>query len=223
MRYLPAGCLILLLLAGPLAGGELPRTPVFMVNQKIKLAQVGEKGRVFVDYDVSAVGAQGLKLYLYHHSESSPRKEWHFTAPRGRERVSLNDMPVAVYRMVGVAVDAQGDPIARPALVHVEYGGWRAWEEFEAAERGGPPPPLSEIAPSEQQRQQEGQTLSISPVSAVLKPHDTVEFETRLQGFPAGEEIGWRVEDGDWEESGPGKLLFVAPEVVGSRLIRIRA
>ena len=73
MRNLLVSLIVLLGIVGWAFADRVPRTPTFMINQKVSWVEVGEKGRVYVDYNVLPVGAQGFKLHLFHYQETPKR------------------------------------------------------------------------------------------------------------------------------------------------------
>lgn len=221
--------LVLSVLAAASAQGAT--TPAVMLNGKLKLAQVGEKGRIHAEYDVRSLGASGLKLYLFRHDEDPtgpPRKEWHFTQPAGRERISLNDQEIAVYRVWAQAVDEGGQPVAAPSpLVWIEYGGWRAWEAYENPEPDltAVPPAFSEV-PTQVSLSGRDVAVVVVPQAVVLRPNEAVEFQVVLKGLPENDAVTWKVEGEGWlqpSEQGKSRMIYVAPDVQGTKMFRVTA
>ncbi|MGE0492699.1 MAG: hypothetical protein AB7S38_26035 [Vulcanimicrobiota bacterium] len=223
--------LLFLLLLSCLAGAETSYrfdTPPIMVNQKITLAQVGEKGRVHIQYDVRRIGAAGLKVYLYRHDDDpkgEPLKTWHFTHPEGRERISLNDLPVSVYFVWGQAVDEAGEPVATPTrMTTVEYGGWRAWEEFQQPESANDQAPAFTEMPVKTNIQGRDVQVIVSPAAVLLNPKEKVEFRVFFQGLPETDKVEWKLEGpGNLTKTEGNTIIYEAPDLVGSKMFRLRA
>lgn len=206
----------------------LPYTPDVLVNRKLTIAQVGEKGRVYVDFDVRPVGGTGIEIRLWRAGqrpeEDVPFRTWKL-GEQGHERLDFNDLPRGIYRLVGVALGADGQPLAQPSrLVHIEYGGPRAWDTFL------PPPnrdlrasgPAFEGANVYYTRELPG--LNLSPATLVLNPRQEAEITAELVSPELeGKEIEWElVGSGDLEAQGL-KARYRAPdEALGNQLIQIR-
>lgn len=224
-------CLLFVLLLSCLAGAESTYrfiTPPIWVNQKITLAQVGEKGRIHITYDVRRIGAAGLKLYLYRHDddpEGEPLRSWHFTHDNGRERISLNDLPISVYFVWGQAVDEAGEPVASPTRVTaIEYGGWRAWEQFKKPEDPNDQAPAFSDVPVKTSLQGRDVQVVVSPAAVLLNPKETIEFRVFFQGLPEDDKVEWKLEGpGNLTKGEGNNVIYEAPEVVGTKMLRLRA
>ncbi len=207
----------------------LPYTPDVLVNRKLTIAQVGEKGRVYVDFDVRPVGGTAIEIRMWRAGqrpeEDLPFRTWKLGA-QGHERLDFNDLPRGVYRVLGVALGPDGEPVAQPSrLVHVEYGGPRAWDTFL------PPPNRDLRTPGpafEGAAPYDGFALpglNLSPATLVLNPKEEAELSVELVAPPVpNEEIEWElVGEGDLETHGY-KAKYKAPEeALGNQLIQIRA
>ncbi len=225
---MPKFLVILTLLV--MAAASAQTTPTFLINGKHTVAQVGEKGRIHVDYDVSRLGAAGFKLYLFHHRDEltgEPKKSWHFPVPQGRERITFNDLPIAVYRLWGEAVDAEGKAVANPSkVVHVEYGGWLAWEEFDQSPNADtikPAPVFSEM-PVKTRLDGQGVQVLVSPAAVVLNPSEQIEFKALFQGLPPTDKVRWEMDGkGDLVVTENNTAVYTAPDQLGSALYRVKA
>jgi hypothetical protein len=183
-----------------LSASAQPLNPApFEINRKISLAQVAEKSRVTIDFDLREMaGAKDLLIRVYNtrHAEGSPPvHEWTFKGPIGSYRVSFNDLPIAVYRVFGTPLDVNGKPMPggeRP--VYVEYGGPQAWQTHEKA-----PKAVQDTATEPFQKLDigsavEGPSVQLNPPSLVLNRGESQEIVAVLQGVPGNEPLVWKLE-----------------------------
>ncbi len=200
-----------------------------MVNQKVSWVEVYEKQRVYIDYDVRRVGGAGLKIYAFHHQDKldgTPRKEWYLQKPNGHERISFDGLDLAVYRLWAQAVDASGQPVAAPSLVvHVQYGGWVAWDDYHTAKQENKPENLGEI-PVTSAVAPGNARLVVNPQAVVLNPGEVTQFEVILEGLPEEDSVNWKLDGvGDQGELKilPGnKAEYRAPgEFHGTKMLRL--
>jgi hypothetical protein len=216
----------LLLVLGTWASAQ-PRTPTVYINEKVRLVELARSQRATLRYDLSPIGGQHLKVKLYRHDqnlEGDPMREWQFDSPSGRERISFDDLPLAVYAVVAYCSDENGQALAYAApIIHVEYGGWRAWEEFQPPVETveGKPDGFEEVNVATDVRNQDV-GIGISPPASVIRPGETVEFRAGFRNMEA-EPLEWTlVGDGKLEATAEGVYLYTAPtEQIGTKLFRV--
>lgn len=205
------------------------RTPVFLVNQKYSWVEVYEKQRVYLEYDVRAVGGAGLKVYAFHHRDKldgPPRREWHLEKPNGRERIHFDDLDLAVYRLWGQAVDAAGQPVAAPSrVVHVQYGGWVAWDDYRTAKQEAKPGDLAEIPVTSAVAPGNARVVVV-PQAVVLNPGEVAHFEVMLEGLPEKDAVNWKLDgvgdQGELKVLPDNKAEYHAPkEFRGTKMLRL--
>lgn len=204
-----------------------PLTPTVYLNEKVRLCELAVGQRAILRYDLRPIAGRHLKVELYRHDQDrneSPVREWRIDNAVGQERLSFNDLPRAVYVLAAYACDEQGQALAYAApLIHVEYGGWRAWEEFHPPEEvvGRPPEAFSELDVAVNLRNRDVQ-IAIDPPAVVLRPGGEVELRAGFKGIEPGQ-LAWTL-------VGKGKLkaldayhyTYTAPaDLVGSSLVRI--
>lgn len=204
-----------------------PQTPTVYLNEKVHLCQLAVGQRATLRYDLRPIGGERLKVDLYRHDQKpgeDPVREWVLDKPAGQERLSFKDLPRAVYKLVAYACDSEGKALSYAApLVHVEYGGWRAWEAYQPPVEvvTTPPPSFSEVDVATSVRNRDIQ-IAIDPQAVVIRPGGEV---TLRAGF-----AGTEPEHLKWTLVGEGKLkaideyhyTYLAPtDVIGSKLIRV--
>lgn len=225
MGHMRRTLLLFFLLTAGLAAQ--PRTPTVYVNNKFRLVELAISQRATLRYDLAPIAGQHLKVKLYRHDQTldqEPVKEWLFHGQSGRERLSFDELPLAVYTMIAYCSNEEGEPLAHAApLIHVEYGGWRAWEAFK------PPVEVVKEQP-EAFNEVEAATkianrdvgIGVSPRAVVIKPGQTATFKAVFRNMES-EPVQWElVGEGDLKALGEGQYLYTAPkEQLGTKLFRV--
>lgn len=222
---LPISALYLMLLLA--AVWAQPRTPTVYINEKVSLVELARSQRATLRYDLRPIAGQHLKVKVYHHDQTidqEPVKEWLFHGQSGRERLSFKDLPLAVYTVVAYCSDEEGKQLAvRAPLIHVEYGGWRAWEKFkppiETVET--PPDSFEEVKVATNVRNQEI-GLQVVPRAALVKPGKSAIFKAAFKNMEE-EPVSWKlVGEGKLSPLEDGYYLYTAPEKqIGTKLFRV--
>ncbi len=205
---------------------QLTTPPVFL-NEKIKLAELAIGQRATLRYDLRPIGAQNLRVVLFRHDQEitdTPVREWIIRGASGRERLSFKDLPRAVYTMLAFACDESGEAVAeRAPIVHVEYGGWRAWEEFQPPVEtvGTPPPSFDELDVTTSIRNVDV-AIALNPQAVVLAPGQEMEFTAGFHNM-GPEHLKWKlVGDGELKEIDNFHYVYKAPDQqIGSKMVRI--
>ena len=203
-----------------------PYTPVVYLNEKVRLAELARSQRATLRYDLTSIGGEYLPARLYHHEQNlqgDPVREWTFHGASGEERLSFDDLPLAVYALVCFASDEEGQALAYAApVIHVEYGGWRAWEAFqppvETVEKE--PDAFEDVTVATSVRNRDV-GIGIDPPAVVIRPGETVEFRPAFRNMEP--------EPLKWELVGEGELVvkegiytYTAPaDQLGTKLFRI--
>ncbi len=206
------------------AGG---RTPSFRVNGATHLAQIGLLGRVHLDYDVRSLGAAGVHVVVHRWPLATPNAgpdlEWRFWSPAGPREVRFGNLPVGVYRVLAVAVDAQGEPMALPSVpVYVEYGGRRAWQGMQRdVDLRAEAPPFAGVGvwyvPAEDMPR-----VEVSPATSVVKPGQEVLLQATVRNLAADSPVEWTLEGpGELEPLPDGQARYRAPGGDSNRVARI--
>ena len=228
MRARILAVLAILVWASGLQAAALPRTPSALVNGSDHLAQVGEMGPVRLTFDVRAMGAAGVHILVHRwplkRPDAPPDREWRFQTPVGPQDVKFNHLALGVYRVVAVALDAQGQEIGSQSYpVFVEYGGPRAWDGMQRDPdlRAGPPPlagvGFSYVAPESMPR------VEVQPVTCVLKPGQEVTFQAQVRNMPGETRVDWELQGpGELQVLPEGKALYRAPGQETNQVARIR-
>jgi len=204
-------------------------TPDVLVNRKLTIAQIGEKGRVYVDFDVRPVGGTAIEIRMWRPGqrpeEDVPFRTWKL-GPQGHERLDFNDLPRGIYRLNGVALGPDGQAVAQPSrLVHIEYGGPRAWDTFL-------PPPNRDLRASgppfdgaSVYYTRELPGLLLTPATLVLNPKQEAEITAELVSPELeGKEIEWELVGGGELDPQGMKAKYRAPdEALGNQLVQVRA
>jgi len=204
-----------------------PTTPTVYVNEKFHLVELARSQRATLRYDLRPIGGEHLKVKLYRHDQTldqEPLKEWLFHGQAGRERISLEGLPLAVYTMVAYCSDESGQALAYAApFIHLEYGGWRAWEAFkppvETVE--GKPEGFEEVeAATKISNRDVG--IGVIPPAVVIKPGQTATFKANFRNMEA-EPLKWKlVGEGKLKAIEDGAYLYTAPaEQLGTKLFRV--
>ena len=204
-----------------------PQTPPVYLNDKFKLVELARSQRATLRYDLRPIGGEYLKVKLYHHSqtfEDPPVREWLFHSPFGAERISLEGLPLDVYTLLSYCSNAQGEPLAQAAPnIHVEYGGWRAWEKFRppVETANEEPEGFEELEVSTNVRNRDV-GVGVDPPAVVLKPGQTATFQPAFRNMEA-EQLRWKlVGKGELKPVEEGGYLYTAPaDLVGTQLFRI--
>jgi hypothetical protein len=225
LRKLLLALLPALLWAAPAAAQ--PRTPTVYLNEKVRLAELAIGQRATLRFDLRPIGGQNLKVDLYRFDQKEgekPVRDWLFHEAQGRERLSFAELPRAVYRLVAYASDENGTALALAApLVHVEYGGWRAWEAFQPPVETvtTPPPAFQDVDVAVNIRNRDIQ-IAIDPPAVVLKPGGEIALRAGFAGTDP-EHIKWKlVGGGSLKPVDEYHYIYTAPaDVIGSKLIRV--
>ena len=231
MKNFRLGKQLTTLLLGVLALSQIalaqPVTPRVFINDAYRLVQLRRGQRTTVRYDLRSIRGQHLKLDLYKHDQlgnEAPLKEWIFHKSHGRERVSLKELPRAVYRLVAYACDEQGKPLAmRAPLIHVNYGGWRAWEEFKPSKEvvKKAPPSFDGVGVSTNIANRDA-AIFLTPQAVVIKPGETTVFRSGYRNVEK-EPLTWRLEgEGELTKIDDFSYSYKAPSgQLGSKLFRL--
>jgi hypothetical protein len=195
----------LLLAAGPFFKAEmlwaqpLPPAPI-MINRFSSLAQIGEKGRVVIDWDVTNIpGAKDCLIRVFNTKDprgSLPVKQYTFHGPSGSIRITFDDLPIAVYRVFGTPLDKDDKPLPggeRP--VFVEYGGPQAWETYEKAPHAvtanatkAPFQNLDYSLPVD------GPSITLDPPSLILNRGQSGDVVAMFRGLAIDEPVDWKLD-----------------------------
>ena len=204
-----------------------PKTPLVLINRKFRLVELARSQRATLTYDISSIGGQHLAVSVYRHDQTlneEPLKKWLFHGSRGSERLSFDALPLAVYTLVAYASDEKGSAVAQAApLIHVEYGGWRAWEAFkppvETVEEQ--PEAFKDVSVATSTRNVDV-GIAISPQAVVIKPGGTVEFKPAFRNMEP-EPVTWKlVGDGKLTKGEGDRYIYTAPKTqLGTKLFRI--
>ncbi len=205
-----------------------PRTPSALVNGSDHLAQVGRMGPVRLSYDVRALGASGVRVLVHRWplkgADDPPALEWCFQQPKGTPLVRFHSLPVGVYRVLAIALDAQGREVGRPSYpVYVEYGGPRAWEGMNRdLDLRAEPPPLAGVGAS-YVASEDLPRVELSPATSVLKPGQEVVLRARVRNLPLETPLSWHLDGpGDLEVLEDGQARYTAPGSSKNQIARIR-
>lgn len=217
--------LLCLLCTAPLMAQ--PQTPTVFLNEKVRLAEIAVGQRAILRFDLRPIGGQHLKVDLYRHDQNrgeTPVREWRIDKAVGQERLSFDELPRAVYLLAAYACDEEGKALAYAApLVHVEYGGWRAWEEFQPPEEvaTGTPAAFQDLDVATNLRNRDVQ-IALDPPAVVLRPGGEIMFRAGFRGIEA-ERLAWTlVGKGKLKAIDEFRYLYTAPpEQVGNTLVRV--
>lgn len=221
-------CLFLLSLLLWLApAAAQPLTPPVFLNEKVRLCELAIGQRATLRFDLRPIGGKRLKVDLYRHDQSrqeTPLREWTIDAAAGEQRLSFKDLPRAVYKLVAYACDDNGQALAYSApVVHVEYGGWRAWEEFQPPIDTvvEPPTAFGEIDVATSIRNRDVQ-IAIDPPAVVLRPGGQIPLRAGFAGMEP-ERLKWTlVGVGQLKAIDEYHYTYIAPpEQLGSKLVRV--
>lgn len=206
----------------------VPRTPSARVNGSDHLTQVARMGPVRLTYDVRALGASGVRVLVHRwpmkNNQDAPALEFRFQEPRGNPQVRFHSLPIGVYRVVAIALDAQGGDLGRESYpVYVEYGGPRAWDGMRRdLDLRAEPPPLagagaSYVAAEDLPR------IELSPATSVLKPGQEVLFHARIRNLDSQTRLSWHLEGpGSLKVLEDGQARYTAPGGSKNQIARIR-
>ena len=210
LRFLLLVCVFVLWLACA-AIAQFDPPPPFEINRKITLAQVGHKGRITMNWDVSGYHAEAMRLDVYRERSAQKlelMKSWTVRGARGTERLDFfKQMPIGVYRLHGIPLDAEGQPVpssARP--VYLEYGGLKAWRDYKGTTKD-----TSERVPFSQgsASSPEQPTLVVEPAGVVVNAGQSVGLTAQLKGFQKEEELVWKLEgQGDLEQVSNTQVVY---------------
>lgn len=219
--------LLLLLLFFATPALALPPTPTVFLNEKVRLAELAVSQRATLRFDLRPIGGEHLKVLAYRYDQtlaSTPVREWIINKAYGQERIDFKGLPLAVYTLIAYACDATGNQLAeRAPLIHVEYGGWRAWEKFQPPIETvtTAPPAFTDIDAAINIRNQNIQ-IGIDPPAAVVRPGAELPLRAGFSGI-GPEKLKWTL-------IGPGSIkatdeyhyVYYAPlQQIGSKLVRI--
>ena len=126
--------------------------------------------------------------------------------------------------MVAYCSDQEGNALAQAApLIHVEYGGWRAWEAFKPpVEKVENPPQAFEEVNVATNMANRDVGIQVMPPAVVIKPGQTAVFKPFFRNMEA-EPITWKlVGEGQLKAVEDGQYLYTAPaEQLGTKLFRV--
>lgn len=218
------GLLVLWFVAGASAQ---PQTPAVYLNEKVRLVELARSQRAILRYDLRPIGGEYLTVRLYRHDQNlsgEPARQWVIKGAEGREQLSFKELPLAVYAMVAYCSDEDGTPLATAApIVHVEYGGWRAWEEFQppVEEAESQPAGFEDVTVATKISNRDV-GIAVSPPAAVIRPGETVEFRAAFRNMEP-EPLKWKlVGEGHLKALGEGVYEYTAPqELLGTKLFRV--
>lgn len=227
MRFDLTRLVVVLLLASAGLAQAQPQTPTVYLNEKVRLVQLARGQRATLRFDLRRIRGEHLKVMLYRHDQlegEAPVKEWLIHKASGRERLSFKELPINLYRLEAFAASQEGEPLAyRAPLVHVEYGGWRAWEKFKppVEEVKGPPPSFQDVDVATNMRNRDA-GIDIVPRAAIVKPGGQVGFKANFRNMPA-ERIDWKlVGEGELQAIDETTYVYTAPaDQIGTKLFRI--
>lgn len=202
-----------------------PTTPTVYLNEKFRLVQLARGQRATLRYDLRSIRGEHLKVLLYSQEDlEKPVREWLFHNSHGQERLEFKGLPLNVYRMVAYASNSEGQPLAyRAPYLHVEYGGWRAWEKFEPPiETVETAPPSFEDVDVATNLRNRDVGISLSPPAIVIKPGGEMQFRAAFRNMEP-ERLKWTlVGDGELQAVDDMTYVYKAPaEQVGTKLFRI--
>ena len=225
MGYMKRTLLLLLLLTVNLAAQ--PRTPYVYVNDKFKLVQLAISQRATLSYDLSPIGGEHLMVKLFRHNQTldqEPMREWLFHGQAKRERISLKDLPISLYTVVAYCCDENGQALAYAApIIHIEYGGWRAWEDFKPPVEvvKNKPETFSEVEAATK-TQNRDLRIGLNPPAVVIRPGEVVDFKPVFHNMEP-ESVTWKlVGEGELKAIEDGQYRYTAPaEQIGAKLYRV--
>ena len=205
----------------------IPQTPKVFLNEKIRLVELAKSQRATLRFDLRPIRGKHLKVMLFAHDQTldeKPVKEWLFHQSTGQERLSFRDLPRKLYTLVAFCSNAEGEQLAYAApVVHVEYGDWRAWEEFkppvETIEKD--PDGFEDIGVSTAVRNQEV-GISLSPPAIVIHPGASQTFRAQFKNIKP-EALQWKlIGEGKLRANKDGSYTYRAPaKLVEKKLFRI--
>ena len=153
---------------------------------------------------------------LFRHDQTldeKPIKEWLFHEQFGEKRISFKELPIAVYTLIAFCSNGKGEQLAYAApVVHVEYGGWQAWEEFKPPVETSPKKPegFEEIGVATNIRNQDV-GISLSPRAIVIKPGGVQDFKAVFRNLEP-ETLKWKlIGDGNLSPNEDGGYTYRAP------------
>ncbi len=206
-----------------------PQTPPVYINGKFRLVELARSQRAVLSYDLRSIGGQHLTVDCYSQDArlgDPALASWRFDGSHGEVRLSFNEFPLAVYTLRAYASDANGNPLALPApLIHVEYGGWRAWEQFqppvEKVEETPDGFPRVEVAIDRRNRDV---GISIHPMASVLRPGEEVLLQAAFRNLEP-ERLTWTLDgEGTLEMVDENTYRYRAPAELGQpKMFRVRA
>ena len=219
--------LTLLTLLGGVPVLAQPQTPAVYLNEKVHLCELAVGQRATLRYDLRPIAGQHLKVDLYRFDQKqgeAPVRQWTIDGVAGQERISFKDLPRAVYKLVAYACSPDGTPLAYAApLVHVEYGGWRAWEAYQPPVEvvTTPPPSFQEVDVATNVRNRDVQ-IALDPQAVVVRPGGEVTLRAGFSNTEP-EHLKWTlVGDGKLKAIDEYHYIYTAPtDVLGSKLVRV--
>lgn len=204
--------------------------PRFKANGVYAQAEVIKEGHLQLEFDARRIpGCAQVQYYLYllppepiadepsgdtvselpattSVRRAPPARQWQFATPLGRERVSFRGLPVGIYNLITVGLDASGQRVSAPSRpMLVQHGGEAAWQAFYLRKDTLRPELKGHTAPTFGKIRAPRPVASLpvlvmSPVNKVLKPGEQANFTARVSNTKEALQVRWVL-------VGPGKLL----------------
>ena len=197
----------------------LRAAPAFTLNDMVTLCEVNHGGRVVLKYDVRRLGGSGIKIQLYPGKGKNYQtlfKEYRFDGPVGTARLDLHGVPILVYRVQGVALDAQGHELTGGETpVFLCWGGGRAWRSFDNPtrydpENGGKAPPFLKATVA---KATEEPSIELDPPGVVLNGGQAQKIEAVFHNVRIDEVLDWKMEgEGDFKVLTNRSVVYAAPK-----------
>lgn len=204
------------------------QTPLVTINGKFRLVELARNQRATLTYDLRPIGGQHLAVAVLPHDappNSEPVKTWLFDGAYGNVRISFDDLPISVYTVLAFASNAQGDPVAGHApLIHVQYGGWKAWEAFQPpVEKATEPPPSFEDVEVAVSRRNQDVGISVVPMASVVRPGEEVLLRADFRNLEP-EKLAWTLDgEGQLEAVDVNVYRYRAPaDQKGAKMFRVQ-
>jgi len=204
-----------------------PTTPTVFLNEKFTLVELARSERAILRYDLRPIRGKHLKIKAFHHEqtlEDTPVREWLFHGEASSERISFEGLPLDVYTLLCYASNEQGEPLAYAApYIHVEYGGWRAWEKFQPpVETVTTKPPAFEEVEAATDIRNRDIGIGVAPSAVVIRPGQTATLKIVFRNMEA-ENVEWKlVGEGDLTAVEEGLYQYTAPaDQLGTKLYRV--
>jgi hypothetical protein len=187
----------------------LRAAPAFTLNDMVTLCEVNQGGRVVLKYDVRRLGGSGIKIQLYPgrgENYQTLYKEYCFDGPVGTAKLDLHGVPILVYRVQGIAIDAP---------VYLCWGGGRAWRAYDNPisfdpDRGRKAPPFMGATAGKATDQP---SIELDPPGLVLNEGQAQQIDAVLHHVRIDEVLDWKMEgDGDFKVINNRSAVYAAPK-----------